>query len=188
MSRPRFMSLVTIAAVLTGCGTGATPEAPVTVTVTQSAHPEPSAPGPTLQPSAEPTSATPSATDPTFDTYPSGYPLAFVREILQVQGHWAARLDPVTLCTADSKDAACAEVVKHLETEYEIRNVSTRQYTVALTPTAAVRRLASGEPGDYVEEPPTAATFPVSAVVSFLAEVHLDAQGRLTDVTEWWHP
>lgn len=153
--------------------------ASVTPAVTVSVAP-PSAPA--SLPGTTPAAST-TAAPPAFDAYPTQYKFAFLNAIVNRDGTMAAVLDPVTMCTSASTDAACKAAI-HGE-EYLVLNQSTKTYTVPFTPGGKVKYLRSGMPNDYRTESPTVRSW---APADRQVYVVTSNGTTLSVVAEWWHP
>jgi len=180
--------VVILALALGGC---ATTSPPVAAQTTSAAAPTTSAKA-TTTPSdsaAASTSAKASASG-SFDTLPAGYSYAFLYKLTKVAGRWSVVLAPVTMCMYPSTDPNCKDLTEPPPNNYEMRNLSTKTYTVPLaTGTILTVVGPSGQQTDSVTVPmaekswPTAAT-PGELIVTYSS----NPAGEVSAIKEWWHP
>ena len=180
--------VVTLALALGGC---ATTSPPVAAQTTSAAAPTTSAKA-TTTPSdsaAASTSAKASASG-SFDTLPAGYSYAFLYKLTKVSGRWSVALDPVTMCMYPSTDPNCKDLTEPPPNDYELRNLSTKTYTVPLVSGTTFSVIGpSGQPGDYVTLPMAEKSWPTSETMGRLIVTYsTNAAGEVSAIKEWWHP
>ena len=201
-ARPTRVSIiVAAAALLAGC-TGAAPStspspsdgsaaathapspsagAGTPAATTPQATPTPSASGDPA-PSSSPSSSGSAAP---FERLPASSPYLFLHAITRSDGAWVAVLDPVTMCTAESTEAACRAYTGEFANDYAIINQSTKLFRIPFAPGARVRMLRSSVPDDFSDRPPATADY---ASGQKIVQVRTDSAGYLTEIKEWWHP
>ena len=148
---------------------------------------------PTASATSRPPSATPSpspSTSSAFDTLPAGYSYAYLYRLTKVSGRWSVVLDPVTMCMYPSTDPNCSDITEPPPNDYEIRNLSTKTYTVPLvTGTILTVVGPSGQPTDYVTVPMAEKTWSSSSTgPKVIVTYATNAAGEVSAIKEWWHP
>ena len=180
--------VVTLALALGGC---ATTSPPVAAQTTSAAAPTTSAKA-TTTPSASAATSTSAKTSASssFDTLPAGYSYAFLYKLTKVAGRWSVVLAPVTMCMYPSTDPNCKDLTEPPPNNYEMRNLSTKTYTVPLaTGTILTVVGPSGQPGDYVTLPMAEKTWSSSpSGPEVIVTYSSNAAGEVSAIKEWWHP
>jgi hypothetical protein len=121
---------------------------------------------------------------------PAGYSYAFLYKLTKVSGRWSVVLDPVTMCMYPSTDPNCKDLTEPPPNDYELRNLSTKTYTVPLVSGTTFSVIGpSGQPGDYVTLPMAEKSWPTSETMGRLIVTYsTNAAGEVSAIKEWWHP
>jgi hypothetical protein len=121
---------------------------------------------------------------------PAGYSYAFLYKLTKVSGRWSVVLDPVTMCMYPSTDPNCKDLTEPPPNDYELRNLSTKTYTVPLaTGTILTVVGPSGQPTDYVTVPMAEKSWPTASTAGELIVTYSsNPAGEVSAIKEWWHP
>ncbi len=185
--RPLVVTLVvTLAVVLGGCATTAPP---VTAPSTSAEAPTSSARPTSAAPAASSSKASPTPST-SFETLPAGYSFGYLNKLTQVGGRWSVVIDPVTMCGYPTKDPNCAYLTEPPPNDYDIRNLSTKAYTVPLA-TGVVFKVVgpTGQPDDYVVQPMVEKSYATSNdQPRMIVTYETNPAGEVSGIKEWWHP
>ncbi|HSN11298.1 MAG TPA: hypothetical protein VLS51_04240 [Propionibacteriaceae bacterium] len=185
MRKALLVAMLTLA--LGACATTAPPSVAKNTLPVRTSAPATTSRPPSPSKSA---SAAPSSAAPSFEKLPAGYTYAFLFKLTNVSGRWSVVLDPVTMCMYPSKDPACADITAPPANDYEIRNLSTKTFTVPLAAGTTVSVIGpSGQPDDYVVVPMEEKTWATSADgPQIIVTYATNAAGEVSQIKEWWHP
>ncbi len=185
MRKTLVVAMLTLA--LGACATTAPPSVARSTTPPRTTAPATTSRPPSHSPSS---SAGSPSTAPSFEKLPAGYTYAFLLRLTNVSGRWSVVLDPVTMCMYPSKDPNCSDITAPPANDYEIRNISTRTFTVPLAAGTTLSVVgSSGQPDDYVVVPMAETTWATSSdgpqrIVTYAT----NAAGEVSQIKEWWHP
>jgi len=94
------------------------------------------------------------------------------------------------MCMYPSTDPNCKDLTEPPPNDYELRNLSTKTYTVPLVSGTVLSVIgASGQPGDFVTVPMAEKSWPTTAATgAIIVTYSTNAAGEVSAIKEWWHP